>query len=132
MSRSGYCDGGDFENWDMIRWSGAVKSAIRGKRGQAFFKELLAALDAMSNKRLIENDLQDEHGDVCMLGALGRARGLPIETMDSEEHGHMSEVFDIAPALVQEVEWNNDEGWYGETPEQRWTRARAWVVGQIK
>ena len=31
MSRSGYEDG--LEMWDLIRWRGAVASAIRGKRG---------------------------------------------------------------------------------------------------
>jgi hypothetical protein len=45
MSRSGYSD--DHSEWDLIRWRGAVASAIRGKRGQAFLRELLVALDAM-------------------------------------------------------------------------------------
>ena len=53
MSRSGYHD--DCEGWDLIR--GAVKSAIRGRRGQAFLKEMLAALDALPEKRLITEDL---------------------------------------------------------------------------
>lgn len=51
MSRSGYVDDG--EQWDMIRWRGAVNSAIRGKRGQAFLRELRDALDAMPEKRLV-------------------------------------------------------------------------------
>lgn len=51
MSRSGYVD--DMcDEWAMIRYRGAVKSAIRGKRGQAFLREMLAALDAMPEKRL--------------------------------------------------------------------------------
>ena len=33
MSRSGYSDG--LDEWAMIRWRGAVKSAIRGARGRA-------------------------------------------------------------------------------------------------
>lgn len=33
MSRSGYSE--DLDMWDLIRWRGAVKSALRGKRGQA-------------------------------------------------------------------------------------------------
>jgi hypothetical protein len=37
MSRSGYSD--DLENWSLIRWRGAVASAIRGRRGQAFLRE---------------------------------------------------------------------------------------------
>jgi hypothetical protein len=57
MSRSGYSD--DCEDvlaWG--RWRGRVASAIRGKRGQAFLKELLAALDALPEKRLVANDLK--------------------------------------------------------------------------
>ena len=56
MSRSGYVD--DMcDEWALIRYRGAVKSAIRGKRGQAFLREMLAALDAMPEKRLISGAL---------------------------------------------------------------------------
>lgn len=56
MSRSGYVDDmGD--QWAMIRYRGAVSSAIRGRRGQAFLREMLAALDAMPEKRLISGAL---------------------------------------------------------------------------
>ena len=34
MSRSGYTD--ECDGWELVRWRGAVNSAIRGKRGQAF------------------------------------------------------------------------------------------------
>lgn len=56
MSRSGYVD--DMcDQWALIRYRGAVSSAIRGKRGQAFLREMLAALDAMPEKRLISGVL---------------------------------------------------------------------------
>lgn len=45
MSRSGYCDDGDYGQWEMIMWRGAVTSAFRGKRGQAFLKEMLDSRD---------------------------------------------------------------------------------------
>lgn len=60
MSRSGYSDDGwddESAQWASIRYAGALKSAIRGKRGQTFLKELLAALDAMPVKRLIREHL---------------------------------------------------------------------------
>ena len=57
MSRSGYSD--DLETWQLIKWRGQVMSAIRGKRGQKFLRELLAALDAMPKKILITEDLID-------------------------------------------------------------------------
>lgn len=57
MSRSGYSEDYDGDHWDLIRWRGAVASSIRGKRGQAFLREALAALDAMPEKKLITGDL---------------------------------------------------------------------------
>lgn len=60
MSRSGYTDDGwddESAQWASIRYNGALKSAIRGKKGQAFLKDLLAALDAMPEKRLIREQL---------------------------------------------------------------------------
>jgi hypothetical protein len=56
MSRSGYCEDMD-DQWAHIRWRGAVTSAIRGRRGQAFLREMLAALDAMPEKRLVAGAL---------------------------------------------------------------------------
>ena len=52
MSRSGYSD--DCENLGL--WRGAVEKSIKGKRGQAFLKEMLVALDSLPEKKLIEND----------------------------------------------------------------------------
>lgn len=48
MSRSGYSNDGE----NIAMWRGQVASAIRGKRGQAFLRELVEALDAMPEKRL--------------------------------------------------------------------------------
>lgn len=42
MSRSGYTDDCD-DQWALIRWRGAVNSAIKGKRGQ---QALRGRLDA--------------------------------------------------------------------------------------
>jgi hypothetical protein len=56
MSRSGYTDDQE-DQWAFIRYRGAVTSAIRGKRGQAFLREMLASLDAMPDKRLITGAL---------------------------------------------------------------------------
>ena len=53
MSRSGYIDDMD-DRWAAIMWRGAVKSAIKGKRGKAFFKEMLAALDRAARQTLGE------------------------------------------------------------------------------
>ncbi len=134
MSRSGYTDDYDCEdNWQMIRWRGAVTSAMRGKRGQEFFKELLASLDALPNKRLIRGDLQTDQGDVCTLGALGRARDMDMKPLAGMDAADVAHDFGIAGALAQETVWENDDaGSWKETPEQRFDRVRRWVVSNIK
>lgn len=134
MSRSGYTeDWGWDDQWRGIRWRGAVASAIRGKRGQALLIELLAALDAMPVKELIVEELVDKEGQVCTLGALGVARGLDMEKLDPSEHEVMGKVFGIAPAMVQEIEWYNDEGFLWDiTPASRWRNMRDWVARKIK
>ena len=63
MSRSGYSD--DCSGRELNLWRGAVESAIRGKRGQAFLREMLVALDAMPEKRLIAGELVTPTGEVC-------------------------------------------------------------------
>jgi hypothetical protein len=127
MSRSGYTD--DCENLWLYRQ--AVERAIKGKRGQAFLREMLEALDAMPEKRLIADALID-HGEVCAIGSVGVKRGVNMEQLDIEAPEQIAEVFGIAPSLVQEIEFENDEaGHYAQTPEDRWQRVRAWVVRQL-
>ena len=128
MSRSGYNYDGD--NWDMIRWRGMVASASRGKRGQAFFVDLLAALDVMPVKRLIADELEAADGEVCAIGSLGRARGLDMSTIDPDEPEQVSAAFNIAQCLAQEVVAENDSR--HESPENRWQRMRDWVDAQIR
>lgn len=130
MSRSGYSH--NLENWSLICWRGQVASAMRGKRGQSFFIDLLAALDAMPDKRLIANNLERPTGEVCALGALGRARGVNMQGLDPEEPAVVAGTFNIAEQLAQEVVYRNDEaGPWKETPEDRFVRMRAWVASHI-
>lgn len=148
MSRSGYSDDCD-DNWAMIRWRGYVASAIRGKRGQAFLREMLAALDAMPEKKLIANDLVRGDGCVCAIGAVGKARGVDMSGLDPEDSATVAHAFGINEKLAQEIVYLNDEAEWWErdengnairegdsfkkiTPEGRWRRMRAWVANQIK
>jgi len=131
MSRSGYSDG--WNDWASICWRGAVKSAIRGKRGQVLLKEMLVALDAMEVKELIAEELE-LNGQHCALGVLGEARGIQdMSAINTEEPEEVAEVFNIAPALVMEITFMNDEAhmWHGDTPVLRWRRVRQWVAEQI-
>lgn len=132
MSRSGYSD--DCENVQLYR--AAVDAATFGKRGQAFLKRLRDALDAMPAKRLITEDFSDRDGNVCALGAIDpnprRANGHRVDPEDAED---VARHFGIATALAAEIIYMNDEEgrWRQktETPEERWTRMRAWVDKQI-
>lgn len=132
MSRSGYIDDPE-ENWSHIMWRGAVASAIRGARGQAMLRELLAALDAMPEKRLIAHELESE-GQYCTLGVLGAKRGISMGDLDPEAPEEVAAAFGVARALVQEIVYMNDEAccWQADSPESRWTRMREWVAAQIR
>ncbi|MEX6663209.1 hypothetical protein [Pseudomonas sp. W2-17] len=130
MSRSGYSD--DCENWSLICWRGAVTSALKGKRGQAFLLELRDAMDAMPEKRLVA-DVLEADGQFCTIGVLGAKRGINMETLDPDDREGVAEAFGIAPALAAEIVFMNDEGsWNAETPEQRWVRMREWVESNIQ
>lgn len=136
MSRSGYSD--DLDPLDLGRWRGRVASATRGKRGQAFFEELLAALDALPEKRLIAEDLEApatgmpfaERRDVCALGSVGRARGLDMSNLDPYDRDTIADKFGMTYVLACEVMYMNDEC-ERETPEARFARMRKWVEAQI-
>ena len=130
MSRSGYND--DIDEWALIRWRGAVRSAIRGKRGQAFLNEMLAAFDALPDKRLISHDLERD-GCVCALGAAGKARYIDMSGIDPEDHDTVAGEFGVAHALACEIMVRNDEcGRNDKTPEQRFERMRKWIESQIR
>ena len=144
MSRSGYTEDDD-GNVPLAMWRGQVASAIRGKRGQVMLRDLLEALDAMPEKRLIKNALivdapsfippeLSKHvtPDVCALGALGVKRGINMETLDPEDYHAVADAFGVAHQLAQEIEWMNDEAFWHATPEQRWQNMRDWTLRQLK
>lgn len=144
MSRSGYSEDVD-DSWELICWRGAVKSALRGSRGQAFLRELVAALDAMPDKRLIANGFVNE-GGCCAMGAVALARGIDPEVIreieelsdpenDLGDEGALgaAKALDIAPAMAKEIAFENDEMWSSEgAGAKRWQRMRAWAVGNLE
>ena len=133
MSRSGYSDDID-DQWAHIRWRGAVSSALRGAKGQAFLKELDAALDALPEKKLVANELEGD-GCFCALGAVGKVRGIDLAKIDTYDHESLSKTFGIAPAMAQEIMWINDEAatWRGEDQDaQRWQEVKNWIKEETK
>lgn len=125
MSRSGYSY--DCDYLDLYRQ--AVRQAVQGKRGRAFLKELLEALDALPEKRLIADELQDGFGGVCAIGSVGLKRKLDMSQLDVQDYSRLADVFGIAKSLVREIEFVNDDGhtWRHSSPEERFTRVRKWV-----
>lgn len=146
MSRSGYSD--DCGGWDLIRWRGAVNSAIRGARGQRLLRELAAAMDAMPVKELVADEFQGD-GCFCALGVVGAARGLDLSALDIEDREGVAQAFGVATALAAEIMDVNDNSgnYWGRYPvgivtaeemrlaerrdrEKRWHDVRAWVAQQ--
>jgi len=139
MSRSGYTD--DCENMGL--WRGSVERAIRGKRGQAFLREMLTALDALPEKSLAANSFT-KGGEICALGSVAVKRGIDVSQFeppadadwyDTVDRHEVADTFGIAPAMAAEIMYENDEGAHwskpNETPEERWQRMRVWILEQI-
>lgn len=131
MSRSGYSDDCD-DQWRHIMWRGAVASAMRGNRGQAFLRETAAALDAMPVKALIDTQLQAQDGAYCTLGAVGAARGMDMSVLDPDDIETVAGAFGISAAMAREIVYMNDEGFWCATPQERWVKMRAWVAEWIE
>jgi hypothetical protein len=146
MSRHGYVNDYDDDNWSTIRWRGAVESAIRGKRGQALLKELETSLLALPEKKLCKNDFASEKkGQVCALGAVALKRrvdkGMSLKDAireieekypQGEEPDVISAEMNIADALLREITYVNDDGGYNnERATKRYERVLSWVQKQI-
>ncbi len=124
MSRSGYSE--DCENLALYRQT--VENALKGKRGQAFLRELLEALDALEKKELITGVLKDDSG-ICAIAAVGLRRGIDMSGLDPEDSHSIARCFGIARCMAAEIEYENDEAhWDFETAEERFTRMRTWVI----
>jgi hypothetical protein len=109
MSRSGLVEDDGEDSLAHGRWRGAVKSAINGKRGQAFLRELAEALDAMPEKVLVGGELQSEEGCFCTLGVIGHKRGLDVASMDVDDYDSIAGSLNVNAKIAQEIMWENDE-----------------------
>ncbi len=157
MSRSGYTDDDD-DPLASGRWRAQVKSAMRGKRGQSFLKELADAMDAMPVKELIAGELVDEEGSCCTIGVVCKARGIDVSKVDYDDPEQVGGAVGIAHQMAQEIEYYNDEwgsryerveiprpeglhpaAWHcdhrfqeiAESPAERWQRMRTWVQNHL-
>lgn len=134
MSRSGYTD--DYDDQGRLNlYRANVNRTIGGKRGQAFLREMAAALDALEVKELVADDIVRDESHVCAIGSVALARKLDVSKLDPYDGDEVAGVFGITTTLACEIAYENDECgrvWDGtvrrqETPAERWTRMRLWV-----
>ena len=131
MSRSGYSD--DLDHGALNIYRANVDRAIAGKRGQKFLREMLAALDAMSVKELVADELVRDETHVCAIGAVALARKVDVSALDVYDQEEVGKTFGVAKAMAAEIAFVNDDDFCrrAETPAARWARMRAWVAAQI-
>jgi hypothetical protein len=124
MSRYCDCDDYDWEPWMEGQAAGALRSAIRGRRGQQLLRDLVAGLDALPAPELAAGALEDpETGCVCALGAVRLQRGpeaVPLRFDPTDEDVYWRELakpFDISEQVVEGVYlWATLDGMAGPLP----------------
>lgn len=107
--------------WGAIRWAGAAKKAIYGKRGQLVLRELEAALLALPEPKLITDEFANDEGEVCALGALAKARGIDYNAMadwdvEWDDVDGVTEKLGITRTLAWEIMAQNDDGGFEYPP----------------
>jgi hypothetical protein len=105
---------------------GAIASAIRGKRGQAFLKEMLEAMDALPEKKLIAYEFINCYGQVCALGSV-MIRRHGFGTFKETAASYLG----ISRALVEEIIHINNSC-KDESDEDRFVRVRRWTNRNIE
>jgi len=138
MSR--YCDfdDHDHEPWMEGQTAGALRSAIRGRRGQRLLRDLIEGLDALPVQELAAGTLKDpETGCVCALGVVRLQRGadavpLRFDPTDPDvDWRDLAKPFDISETLANAVICQNE---YGDkcndepSRRRRWRLVRRWAV----
>ena len=141
MSR--YCsdDDYDYEPWMEGQAAGAMRSAIRGRRGQRLLRDLIAGLDALPVPELAAGSLEDpETGCVCALGAVRMQRGAEAVPLRFDPNDpdvgwrDLAQPYDISETLAHAVICQNE---YGDerndesSRRRRWRSVRAWAMGHL-
>jgi hypothetical protein len=141
MSR--YCDSDDYdyEPWMEGQAAGAMRRAVRGRRGQQLLRDLIAGLDALPVPELAAGSLENpETGCVCALGAVRLQRGadavpLRFDPTDPDvDWRDLAEPFDISETLANAVVGQNE--YYDESNDEpsrrrRWRSVRDWAVRNL-
>lgn len=133
MSRSQYVEANELGG-KLNLYRANVARTIKSKKGQAFLREMAAAMDAMPAKRLIEGELITKDGEVCAIGSVCKARGLDVSGIDPGDPASVAACVGISHILAAEIEFENDDDFYWdskETPVSRWVRMRKWIDSKL-
>jgi len=105
-------------------WDSRVRRIIEGKRGQRVLLELIEALLALPQRRLISGAIATPTGDVCTVGALAKKRGVNLDRDnlyarrdepprgwegDEEETADLGASLGITWTLAWQLGYMNDE-----------------------
>jgi hypothetical protein len=139
MTRLYYDDDLDPSREGLV--AGALRSAVRGKRGQRFIRDLVQALDALPSPELAAGALEDEDTECCCaFGAVRRFRGsdaVPLWFDPMEEDltpDHLAEPFNVSETLAWAVVQVNEDGMTGNdvsTRRHRWNVVKDWAIRQL-
>lgn len=140
--RLNLCEDEDFNNQAML-WEANQERSLRGRRGQAALRELESALLALPEKRLIADELENERGEVCAVGALAKYKGHENPMIgdafgDNDELSvNEGEIERVTVQLAEEmgmphlvalaVVYQNDDSYVIVTPEQRYDKVLRWA-----
>lgn len=118
-------------------WQANCRRSLHGRKGQHALRQLRDELLSMTGKRLIADDLA-ANGEVCAVGALMRANGVPQSELeeldDTDDTDRIAAKRCGIPPLVawKLVELNDIELELRDfTPEQRYERVLAWAQQHI-
>jgi hypothetical protein len=129
---------------DWGRYAAALRSAIRGQRGQRLLRDLVAGLDSLPRPELSTGALADpETGCVCALGAVALQRGCSLEQLLAEDPDDCfpEEIarrpdFDISTTLANEIMQINDDVFttsnLPEDRQRRWRLVKEWALSRLK
>lgn len=150
--RISYSDEEDFSGQYAL-WDANCGRSMRGRLGQRELRELETALMALSEKRLIKDALEDDHGGVCAIACYAKHKGVDLSKFDPEYDNDDVGVAAGMPRLVAwsvvalnditlDTVWEVADGplnrWDATykggialvrdmTPEERYERVLAWV-----
>lgn len=141
MSRISYSEEEDFPGQFGL-WQANCRRSLRGKQGQEELRVLRDALLALPEKRLVQDYLETEDGEVCAIGAYAKYKGMDLTKFHPEDATDEVGIAGGMPALVawKVVQMNDMEfGRYSYaqtereliTAERRYALMLAWVESNL-